>query len=142
LSDAEYEALRRLATRPNIMRALTLRARIVLECATGKDNAEVAKELGVSAVMVGRSRRRFVQYRMKALTGSIGAGRGPPGRAYHLFRVDPLMPTKRCSTHNLRRVRGRISEAGSFAAWAPSVDGQGTRHPSVFTNSTLDPRDR
>jgi hypothetical protein len=93
LSDAEYATLRRLATRPNTMRALALRARIILECAAGKDNAQVAKELGVSAVMVGRWRRRFVQSRMEALAGGPGAGRGPPHRsdgAYHPFRVDPF----------------------------------------------------
>jgi hypothetical protein len=99
LSDEEYMALQRLAMRSNTMRALALRARIVLECATGKDNTQVAKELGVSPVMVGRWRRRFVQSRMEGLAGSPGSGRSPPLRGgdrgivvYHPFRVDPLCP--------------------------------------------------
>jgi transposase len=64
------------------MPALTLRARIVLECAKGKDNAQVATELGISVAMVGRWLRRFVESRMRALMGSLVAGRGPPNRAH------------------------------------------------------------
>jgi transposase-like protein len=73
LSEKEFMALRRWAMRSNTMRALALRARIVLECATGKDNAQVAKELGVSPVVVGRWRRRFVESRLEGLSGSPGS---------------------------------------------------------------------
>jgi transposase len=44
-----------------------VRARIVLLCADGRLNGDVATELGTSIQMVGRWRRRFVQGRLSGL---------------------------------------------------------------------------
>jgi len=45
LSDAERTELTSLAARRNTAQALALRARIVLRCATGRQNKQVAADL-------------------------------------------------------------------------------------------------
>jgi transposase len=47
--------------------ALALRARIVLACAEGRDNTDVAEEFGVTPQMVGKWRRRFLDRRCHGL---------------------------------------------------------------------------
>jgi transposase len=67
LSVEERETLARWARRPKTAQALALRSRIVLACASGKDNKTVAAELGVAAATVGRWRRRFIERRLDGL---------------------------------------------------------------------------
>jgi DNA-binding CsgD family transcriptional regulator len=52
LTDEERDTLQRWARRPKSAQALAQRCRIVLGCAAGKSNKEVATELGVSQQMV------------------------------------------------------------------------------------------
>jgi len=66
LSDEE-RAEKALAGRRKTAQALALRARIVLACADGGQNKEVAAKLGVVEVTVGKWRRRFVQDRLDGL---------------------------------------------------------------------------
>jgi transposase len=59
---AEQRAeLERLARRRSTAQALALRARIVLRCAEGGYNGEVAEDLGVTRQTVGRWRTRFIE---------------------------------------------------------------------------------
>jgi transposase len=67
LSDEEQAELKALAGRRKTAQALALRARIVLACAEGTQNKEVAAKLGVVEMTVGKWRRRFVQYRLEGL---------------------------------------------------------------------------
>ena len=67
LSDAERRELTSLAGRRNTAQALALRARIVLRCATGKQNKQVAADLQIDQTTVGKWRRRFVEHRMDGL---------------------------------------------------------------------------
>jgi transposase len=67
VAPSEREALERWSRRPKTAQALALRARIVLRCAQGKDNGEVAEELGVTRQMVGKWRQRFVDRRLDGL---------------------------------------------------------------------------
>ena len=67
LSDEERAELKALAGRRKTAQALALRARIVLACAEGTQNKEVAAKLGVVEMTVGKWRRRFVQYRLEGL---------------------------------------------------------------------------
>ena len=67
LSDAEREQLRSLAARRTTAQGLALRARIVLGCAAGAQNKEVAAHLRVDPSTVGKWRRRFVERRMDGL---------------------------------------------------------------------------
>ncbi|WP_442869715.1 helix-turn-helix domain-containing protein [Bradyrhizobium sp. CCBAU 65884] len=47
--------------------ALALRARIVLTCAEGGQNTEVAAKLGLDRQTVGKWRRRFIEQRVAGL---------------------------------------------------------------------------
>jgi transposase len=67
LSDVERETLQQWARRPKTAQALALRARIVLTCAEGKANKDVAAELGVWPQLVGKWRARFVERRLEGL---------------------------------------------------------------------------
>jgi transposase len=68
LEPAEREQLRRWARRPRTEQRLAARSRIVLRCAEGLGNEEVAAELGVHAKTVGKWRRRFLERRLDGLS--------------------------------------------------------------------------
>jgi len=57
--------------------ALALCSRIVLACATGLTNKEVAAQLGVSMPTVGKWRSRFVESRLDGLVDEPRSGRKP-----------------------------------------------------------------
>lgn len=67
LSDDERAELTSLAMRRKTAQALALRARIVLACAEGGQNKEVAAKLGLDRSTVGKWRRRFVERRVDGL---------------------------------------------------------------------------
>ena len=67
LSDDERAELQSLTTRRKTAQALALRARIVLTCAEGGQNKEVAAKLGLERGTVGKWRRRFVKQRVAGL---------------------------------------------------------------------------
>ena len=67
LSEAERATLESWTRRRTSAQALAERARIVLLCASGKSNSEVASELKVSNAMVGKWRNRFVAKRGNGL---------------------------------------------------------------------------
>jgi transposase len=67
LTDEERETLLRWSRRAKSSQALALRSRIVLGCAEGKANKQVAAELGVWPQTVGTWRRRFVESRLDGL---------------------------------------------------------------------------
>jgi transposase len=68
LSTEERLVLERLANRRKSAQAMAMRARIVINCAKGLANREVASKLGVSEAMVGKWRRRFVEHRLDGLS--------------------------------------------------------------------------
>jgi len=67
LSDDERELLERWARRPKSAQDLALRCRIVLLCAEGRQNTEVATDLGIGRMTVGKWRARFVAHRIDGL---------------------------------------------------------------------------
>ena len=67
VSDAERRGLESLARRRKTAQALALRAQIVLHCATGLTNTEVATRLNVARPTVGKWRQRFVRHRLDGL---------------------------------------------------------------------------
>jgi len=67
LTGEERATLERWARRPTSAQALALRCRIVLACAEGLSNQEVAAAQGVNQVTVGKWRARFVARRLDGL---------------------------------------------------------------------------
>jgi transposase len=67
LSDDERTQLERWARRPRSSQALALRCRIVLVCAEGGSNIEVAARLGITRGTVGKWRSRFETQRLDGL---------------------------------------------------------------------------
>jgi transposase len=67
LSEAELTELRSLASRRNTAQGLALRARIVLACAEGGQNKDVAARLGLARQTVGKWRRRFIEQGLEGL---------------------------------------------------------------------------
>src|SRR4029079_5269107 len=75
LSEDEAETLRRWSRRPKTAQAFALRSRIVLRCARGGSNTEVAEELGVERGTVAKWRSRFVADRLDGLLDEPRPGR-------------------------------------------------------------------
>lgn len=75
VTDQERATLERWARRPKSAQALALRARIVLACAGGRDNKEVAADLGCHQVTVGKWRSRFIERRLDGLSDEDRPGR-------------------------------------------------------------------
>ena len=67
LTDEERETLTRWARRHTTAQALALRCRIVLACAEGGNDIEVAARLGVADSTVRRWRNRFIDRRLDGL---------------------------------------------------------------------------
>src|SRR5215470_14229279 len=67
LSDEERDALERWARRPTTAQALAQRARLVLACARGRTNTQVARELRLTKQTVGKWRSRFLVGRLDGL---------------------------------------------------------------------------
>jgi transposase len=68
LSEDERNALLAWSKRPTSAQRLALRARIVLACAEGRSNTEVATALKITLPTVGKWRQRFLDDRLEGLT--------------------------------------------------------------------------
>jgi transposase len=67
LCDDERRKLDTWASRPKSTQRLAIRARIVLACAEGRDNKDVAARLRVNIATVGKWRKRFLEGRLEGL---------------------------------------------------------------------------
>ncbi|WP_031509888.1 IS630 family transposase [Streptomyces megasporus] len=76
LTDEERAALEGWVRRRSTPQAWALRCRIILACAEGATNKDVAARLGTTAHAVGRWRARFVLYRIAGL-GDMPRSGGP-----------------------------------------------------------------
>jgi len=101
LSEEERETLTRWARRPTSSQQLALRARIVLACADGATNTEVAAQLRVARPTVGKWRSRFVVDRLDGLVDQPrpGAPRTITDEQVERVVVDTLETTPRDATH-------------------------------------------
>src|SRR6266571_5196139 len=67
LTEDERDTLERWARRPTTARALAERARLILECAAGRTNTVVARELRLTKQTIGKWRTRFLGKRLDGL---------------------------------------------------------------------------
>ncbi len=101
LSSEEREQLERWARRRKSSQALALRSRIVLGCAEGLPNKEVAAREGVAQQTVGKWRARFLELRLDGLGDDPRPGRVPSVTADQVEKivVDTLESTPENATH-------------------------------------------
>ena len=88
LTDAEREQLSALTLRRKTAQALALRARIVLACADGMANKDVASRQRVTPQTVSKWRSRFVEHRFDGL---LDAPRSGAPRTIDDARVDAVI---------------------------------------------------
>ena len=74
VSEEQKIALRQLIKQPRSSRSLAFRARIVLECAGGQNNASVAAKLRTTGFTVGMWRNRFIAGGIAALGDEVRPG--------------------------------------------------------------------
>ncbi len=123
LSEEERETLAPWARRPKSAQRLALRCRIVLLCASGVSNLEVAAILGVSPATVGKWRSRFVAERLDGLSDDPrpGVPRSISDDAVETVIVKTLeeMPddATHWSTRSMAKATG-ISPASVGRIWA------------------------
>jgi transposase len=101
LSDTERDTLERWVRRHSSAQALALRARIVLACAGGATNAEVAAAQRVHPATVSKWRRRFAIDRLEGLVDAPrpGAVRTIADETIEAVIVDTLESTPGEDTH-------------------------------------------
>jgi transposase len=99
LSDDERAELTALAARRNTAQALALRARIVLRCATGTENQQVAADLRIDKTTVGKWRGRFVERRMDGLRDEPRSSAHDRRRPHRSGDVRTLESVPRDATH-------------------------------------------
>ncbi len=101
LTGEESEQLRRWARRAKSSQALALRSRIVLACASGLNNTEVAAQERVAKPTVGKWRARFVESRLDGLVDDPRPGKPPTITAEQIedVVVATLESTPKHATH-------------------------------------------
>jgi transposase len=111
VSGEEQEALERWARRPKTAQGLAQRARIILACARGATNTEVATRLHVTKPTVGKWRGRFVAKRLEGLLDEPrpGAPRTHTDAAVEKMIVKTLERTPRDATHWSTRSMAKAS---------------------------------
>src|SRR5258708_34285747 len=75
LTEVQQQELERMVRAGRSEKRMVFRARLILECATGADNVQVAKRLGTTEQTVTLWRGRFLQGGMGGLADLARSGR-------------------------------------------------------------------
>lgn len=122
LKKVEREALEAWTRQENVSQSLAQRARVILMCATGRTNTEVAAALGLTTQTVGKWRQRFIE---KRLDGLLDEPRPGTPRKLTEADVDRVLTltlestpehAERWSTRSLAEVAG-LSRASVHRIW-------------------------
>lgn len=122
LSDEQRSELNRLVKAPSTPQKIVCRARIALLAAEGKDNDEIADQLGTSRVTVGLWRQRVMDLGLAGLEEALRSGRPvevDPARARKVLTevVQPPKGRSRWSCRSMARHSG-LSSATVQRLWA------------------------
>jgi transposase-like protein len=131
----ERKALRRWSQRHSSSQALALRCRIVLACAEGATNTDVAAELGVQPTTVSKWRRRFAADRLDGLVDAPrpGAARSIGDDVVEAVVVDTLESAPPDASHWSTRglaTRYGISHQTVAEIWRAFGSSRGARTAS------------
>lgn len=112
LTEGQREELERWTRRSTTAQALALRARVVLACADGGDDGDVAERTGVCRTTIGKWRRRFIAKGMDGLLDEPrpGAPRKISDADVERVIVKTLETKPRAATH--WSTRSMASESG------------------------------
>lgn len=101
LTDEERDTLQRWRRRHSSSQALALRSRIVLACAEGLSNRQVAAQVGAHEATVGKWRRRFAEQRLDGLSDAPrpGAPRTVDDDTVEAVVIDTLESAPADATH-------------------------------------------
>jgi transposase len=122
LTEDERDPLERWARRPTTARARAERARLVLECAAGKTNPVIARDLRLTQQTIGKWRPRFLGQRLAGLLDEPRPGaprRITDDEVERVMRVT-LETTPRAATHGSTRTlarRGGLSQTAVSRIW-------------------------
>ena len=121
LSDDEREALLRYQRRATVSQSLAARARIVMLCAQGHTDTEVAKIVAMGADTVSRWRRRFAERRLQGLLDDerVGAPREITDDVVEALVVATLESTPKGASTGAR-ARWPTSSGSATARWVAS----------------------
>lgn len=135
LSGDEGKTLRRWTRRHSSAQALALRCRIVLACAEGRTNRDIAAELRINPVTVSKWRHRFAAHRLDGLMDAPrpGAARTIGDDVIEAVVVDTLETAPADATH--WSTRGLAAKHGISHQTVPRSGGRsgssrGGRTPS------------
>ncbi len=109
LSGSVRAQLQSMAGSDSLRPALAMRAGIVLACAAGETNAEIAKRLALSEATVGKWRRRFLEAGCPGLDDRARPGKPP---AYDRATIAALLDKARSAQDAIGSVRGLAKELG------------------------------
>ena len=118
----EREKLRTIALRPKSAQSMAMRARIVLGCAQGMSNSQVAQQLHITGATVGKWRERFRLLRLEGLLDEprVGAPRKITDRQVEKVVTKTLESMPAHSTHWSTRLMAQktgLSQTAIVRIW-------------------------
>jgi transposase len=109
VTEDERDALVRLTKRARVNRSLAFRARLVLACAEGETNSDVARRCRTTNATVGKWRSRFIERRLDGIYDEprVGAPRRITDADVEAVIVNTLETTPPGETHWSTRMMAR-----------------------------------